>query len=104
MQFGYLNSDRCAQAWVAIYDEVRATVDWIGDAKLRQIYAVWGEVNDSRETQMLDNINRYCIRCALSNGVFLLGAGHRKAMMEKVRGQRGVGAPGASWNLEGSID
>ena len=51
--FPYLNSDRCAQAWAPIYDEVRATVEWIGDARLRQIYALWSETNDRRETKML---------------------------------------------------
>ncbi|MBO1114267.1 hypothetical protein [Bordetella petrii] len=102
--FPYLNSDRCARAWAAIYDEVYATVGWIGEARLRQIYALWSETNDRRETGMLDNINGYCIRCALSHGVLLLGAGHRKAMVEKVQEQRGVGAPGISWNLESSLD
>ncbi|MCI2808175.1 hypothetical protein [Eoetvoesiella caeni] len=101
--FPYLNSDRCAQAWVAIYDEVRATVEWIGDDRLRQIYALWSEINDRRETGMLENINGYCIRCALSHGVFLIGAGHRKAMVEKVQEQRGAGTPGVSWNLERSL-
>lgn len=102
--FPYLNSDRCAQAWVAIYDEVRATVEWIGDDRLRQIYALWSEINDRRETGMLENINGYCIRCALSRGVLLLGVGHRTAMMAKVQEQRGAGAPGVSWNLERSLD
>ncbi|WP_321947212.1 hypothetical protein [Paraburkholderia sp. J10-1] len=102
--FPYLNSDRCAQAWAAIYDEVRATVEWIGDDGLRQIYALWSETNDRRETGMLENINGYCIRGALSHGVLLLGAGHRKAMVEKVQEQRGVGAPGVSWKLESSLD
>ncbi|SDH24053.1 hypothetical protein SAMN04487926_10324 [Paraburkholderia steynii] len=102
--FPYLNSDRCAQAWAAIYDEVRATVEWIGDARLRQIYALWNETNDRRETRMLENINGYCIRGALSHGVLLLGAGHRKAMVQKVQEQRGVGAPGVSWKLESSLD
>lgn len=102
--FPYLNSDRCAQAWVAIYDEVRATVEWIGDDRLRQIYALWSEIHDRRETKMLENINGYCTRCALSHGVFLIGAGHRKAMVEKVQEQRGAGAPGVSWNLERSLD
>ncbi|WP_233890189.1 hypothetical protein [Paraburkholderia flagellata] len=97
--FPYLNSDRCAQAWAAIYDEVRATVEWIGDARLRQIYALWSETNDRRETEMLENINGYCIRGAFSHGVLLLGAGHRKALEEKVQEQRGVGAPGVSWKL-----
>ncbi|OWT65550.1 hypothetical protein [Candidimonas nitroreducens] len=102
--FPYLNSDRCAQAWAAIYDEVRATVEWIGDAGLRQIYALWCETNDHRETGILENINGYCIRCALSRGVLLVGAGHRKAIVKKRQEQRGVGAPGVSWNLESSLD
>ncbi|BFG80917.1 hypothetical protein PTKU46_89510 [Paraburkholderia terrae] len=102
--FPYLNSDRCARAWAAIYDEVRETVEWIGDDELRQIYALWSETNDRRETGMLENINGYCIRGALSHGVLLLGAGHRRAMVEKVQEQRGVGAPGVSWKLEGSLD
>ncbi|SAL81743.1 hypothetical protein AWB67_05927 [Caballeronia terrestris] len=98
--FPYLNSDRCAQAWAAIYDEVRATVERINDARLRQIYALWSETNHRRETGMLENINGYCIGGALSHGVLLLGAAHRKAMVEKVQEQRVVGAPGVSWNLK----
>jgi len=102
--FPYLNGDRCARAWEAIYDEVRATVEWIGDDRLRQIYALWREINDRRETRMLENINRYCTRCALSYGVFLIGAAHRRAIVEKVQEQLGVDAPGVSWHLESSLD
>src|SRR5690606_10609175 len=69
--FPYLNSDRCAQAWVAIYDEVHATIEWIGDAGLRQNYALWIETSDRRETGMLENINSYCVNCPLAHGVLL---------------------------------
>lgn len=102
--FPYLNSDRCAQAWAAIYEDVRETVKWIGDDRLGQICAQWSETNDRRETGMLESISEYCIRGALSHGVLLLGAGHRKAMVEKVQEQRGVGAPGVLWELEISLD
>lgn len=102
--FPYLNSDRCAQAWADIYHEVLETVEWIGDTSLRQIYDLWSETNDRRETGMLESINRYCVRRALSDGVLLVGAAHRKAMVEKVREQRGAGAPGVSWDLESSLD
>jgi len=102
--FPYLNSGRCAEAWTTIYDEVRATVEWIGDARLQQIYVLWRETNDRREKGMLENINDYCIRDVLSHGVLLLGAGHRKATMEKVQEQQCVGALGVSWNLESSLD
>ncbi len=102
--FPYLNSDRCAQAWAAIYDEVRATVKWIDDARLLQVYALWSETNGRREMGMIENINGYCIRCAFSHGVLLVGAGHRKAMMEKIQEQRSAGAPGVSWHLDSSLD
>lgn len=102
--FPYLNSDRCAQAWAGIYHEVLETVEWIGDTSLRQIYDLWSETNDRRETGMLESINGYCVRRALSDGVLLVGAAHRKAMVEKVREQRGAGAPGVSWDLESSLD
>lgn len=102
--FPYLNSDRCAQAWADIYHEVLETVEWIGDTSLRQIYDLWSETNDRRETGMLENINGFCVRRALSDGVLLVGAAHRKAMVGKVREQRGAGAPGVSWDLESSLD
>lgn len=102
--FPYLNSDRCAQAWVAIYDEVRATIEWIGDATMRQVYALWRETNDRRETGMLENINDYSSRCPDSHGVFLLGAAHREAIVEKVKRQPDLGRPGVLWNLESALD
>lgn len=102
--FPYLNSDHCAQAWAAICNEVRATVEWIGDARLRQTYALWCKTNDRRETGMLEIINGHCIRCAPSHGLFLLGAGHRKAIMEKVQEQRVVGAPVITWSFESPPD
>jgi len=101
--FPYLNSDRCAQAWADIYDEVLATVQWIGDARLRKIYNHWSEINDRRETRMIESINGYCVRRAISHGVLLVGAAHRKAMVEKVRAQRGTGEAGVSWDLESSL-
>ncbi|MBX9965837.1 MAG: hypothetical protein K2Y35_22450 [Burkholderiales bacterium] len=102
--FPYLNSDRCVQAWAGIYEEVLATIEWIGDARLREIHDRWSETNDRRERGMLENINGYCVRRALSHGVLLVGAAHRRAMMEKVREQRGAGAPAVSWDLENPLD
>jgi hypothetical protein len=101
--FPYLNSDRCAQAWTDIYGEVLATINWIGDVRLRQIYDLWSETNDRRETGMLQNIDDYCVSNALPHGVLLVGAAHRKSIVDKVRGRRGAGAPGIAWDLDGSL-
>jgi hypothetical protein len=101
--FPYLNSDRCAQAWANIYGEVLATIKWIGDAQLRQIYDLWSETNDRRDTGMLKNIDDYCVRHALPHGVLLVGAAHRTSIVDKVRGQRDAVASGVAWDLEGSL-
>src|SRR3546814_16749630 len=85
--FPYLNSDRCPQAWAAIYDEVCATVEWIGDDRLRQTHALWSEINARPETGMLENIHGYCIRCTPTQEVFLIWVGPRKSREAEVRGQ-----------------
>jgi hypothetical protein len=78
---------------------VLATLEWTRDPRLRQIYDSWSETHDRRERAMLENINRYCGSRALSHGVFLVGAAHTRAVLQKVREQRGVGAPGVLWEL-----
>ncbi|MCF8199683.1 MAG: hypothetical protein K9J42_13010 [Sulfuritalea sp.] len=102
--FPYLNSDRCAQAWADIYNEVLETIEWIGDIRLRQFYAHWSDTNSCRESGMLESINTYCVYHELSHGVLLVGAAHRKAMVEKAWEQRSTGPPGVSWDLESSWD
>lgn len=102
--FPYLNSERCAQAWADIYNEVLATVEWIGDTRLRQFYDLWRETNDLRERGMLESINGYCLRHGLSHGALLIGAAHRKAIAERAREQRDSGPSGVSWDLESPQD
>jgi hypothetical protein len=97
--FPYLNSDRCAQAWEDIYNEALATVEWIGDPKLRQTYDLWNQTNGDRETGMIENIESYCIRHVPAHSVFLVGAAHRKPIMEKVRKRQVAGGPGVFWDL-----
>jgi hypothetical protein len=97
--FPYLNSDRCAQAWEGICNEALATVEWIGDTKLRQTYDLWNQTNAARETGMIENIESYCIRHVPAHGVFLVGAAHRKPIMEKVRKRQVAGGPGIFWDF-----
>jgi hypothetical protein len=102
--FPYLNSDRCAQAWEDIYIEALATVEWIGDLKLRKIFDLWNQKNRDRETAMIENIESHCIRHAPVNGVFLVGAAHRKPIMEKVWKHQVASEPRVFWDFRGSLD
>jgi hypothetical protein len=98
--FPYLNSDRCAQAWECIYNEALATVEWIGDTKLRQTYDLWNQTNGDREIAMIENIENYCIRHVPVQGVFLVGASHRKPIKEKVRKRQVVSEPRVFWDFQ----
>lgn len=101
--FPYLNSDRCAQAWEDIYNETLATVEWIGDTKLRQTYDMWSQKNGDRETAMIEKIESYCIRHIPAHGVFLVGAAHRKPIMENVRKRQVASGPRVFWDFQGSL-
>lgn len=97
--FPYLNSDRSAQAWEDIYNEAFATVEWIGDLTLRQAYDLWNQKHRDREAAMIEKIEGYCIRHAPAHGVFLVGAAHRKPIMEKVRKRQTVSGPRVFWDF-----
>lgn len=97
--FPYLNSERCDELWGDIYAEVLATVNWIGDGQLRRVYELWSSTNDRRDAAMLKSIDDYCSRHAHSRAVLLVGAAHRRSIVEKVRGERGLS--GVDWELEG---
>lgn len=83
--FHYLNSDRCGEAWEAIYREVLETIEWIGDRRLREIYDAWSQVNENRDQEMMRNIGLYSARSALARGAFLVGAAHRNSIIDKSR-------------------
>src|SRR5262245_9057130 len=97
--FPYLNSGRCIQAWVDIYGEVQATIDWIREPRLQVIYDLWNHTNELRDRAMLKRIEDYCVSGVLANGVFLVGAAHRKSIIDKARA--GPGSPGIEWDHSG---
>jgi hypothetical protein len=83
--FPYLNSDRCNQAWTAITDETRATIEWIRDPRLREIYDLWHDTNELRDTAMVKNIEDFGLHNSFESAAFLVGAAHRKSIVEKAR-------------------
>jgi hypothetical protein len=99
--FPYLNSSRCIQAWADIYEEVHATVEWIGDHRLREIYELWVGANENRDRKMMGNIEDYCVRHGFDHGVFLVGAAHRGSIVDKARTPKRTSAVRIEWVLNG---
>ena len=81
--FAYLNSEYNDQLNVDLYLEMEATLAKLRDPRLVENYAKWRELLSQRETVMLENIRKCCAGRSY-NGAFLVGAAHRKYVMEKL--------------------
>ena len=101
--FPYLNSERCVQAWANIYRETEATLEWMGDRRRREIYDLWKHTNELRDREMLKNIVLSSARNAGVCGVFLVGAAHRKSIIDKALAGSGAGLPRIEWDLGGFL-
>ncbi len=100
--FAYLNSDECVQAWADIYREEHETIEHIRSSRLREMYARVRNWNDRRDQEMLRNIRAYCAATAQRRGAFLVGAAHRKSLLEKIRDTDDVLNSRIDWDLDGS--
>lgn len=100
--FAYLNSDDCVQAWADIYREERETIEYISNPRLRDMYARVRDLNDRRDLEMLKNIRAYCASTAQGCGAFLVGAAHRKSLIEKIRDSDDAATSRIEWDVGGS--
>lgn len=100
--FAYLNSDVCIQAWVDIYREEQETIEYIGNPRLRDINARVRDLNERRDLEMLRNIRAYCASTAQRCGAFLVGAAHRKSLIEKIRAADAAATARIEWDVGGS--
>lgn len=66
---------------------------------LNNAYKSFLRENDYRENAMLENINSYCKENRFGQAVFLLGCGHRKAMMEKISEYEELSEIRLNWNI-----
>jgi hypothetical protein len=96
----YLNSSASAQAYFDIHNEIRATIEWVRTPHLHVVYDKWLDEIELRDQAMLANIAQYAVESALVSGVFLVGAAHRRSIIEKVLSDRSTGRSPVEWQLE----
>lgn len=88
--FAYLNSDRFIQTLAHIHAEILATLDWIGDHRLREVYDLWNEHSERRDTAMVNSIADYAASSGFDHGVLLIGAAHRRSIFNKAQTRLGT--------------
>ena len=96
--FAYLNSERCSEIWSCIYKDILSSIDWMKASELGSFFDSWIETNNRRDVAMMENIDRYCHQKTFNRGVFLVGAAHRRAIIQKAREQA---SPIVEWDFDG---
>lgn len=86
MQYGfrYLNSIDYANVWEQVFEIIENTLRTINNDTLFNSLALWKRVNIERENKMLEGIYTFYQNSSFENAVFLIGAYHRKSIIEKI--------------------
>ena len=92
--FSYLNSDRCSELIsrkkvleTLVLDALKKDINQkpMDHERLGLAYKQWMEQIDDREKEMLRNIYSYMQQKKYANALFLVGAAHRKPIMQKIQ-------------------
>ncbi len=80
-----MNSHDYIAAWEAMHREELETIEYMRRSDLADIYAQVCDLMEQRDMEMIRNIREYSTANTFTRGAFLVGAAHRKSLIEKLR-------------------
>lgn len=98
--FSYLNSIEYKNAWEQVIDIIENAIKSINNDDLFNSLELWNRVNTEREYKMLEGIYNYCQNSRFENAVFLIGAYHRKSIIEKISKVEVNREVNLAWNFD----
>ena len=99
----YLNSERCSKLWSDLYEAMLATIEELGDPGLLEIYETFRHTNELRDKAMLKRVEAYSTQNHFDKGVLLVGAAHRRSIIDKSRMGCGDRMPTVQWDFDGFL-
>lgn len=106
--FPFLNNDRCSELILrkkvlekAILDALKKDENQRGmdHERLSLAYKHWLDQHDNRENEMLRNIYNYMEQKKYEGALFLVGAAHRKPLMQKIQEYESKGEFKLNWRF-----
>jgi hypothetical protein len=97
--FKYLNGDACATILTRISEIELETVIRTGDQSLIRGLESWRQALQKRDHEMVGNVYKYCRDNAFDTGVFLVGAGHKLAIVKEIEKYASGEGDLISWNF-----
>lgn len=88
--FEYLNSDECIKVFEKMAEIENSIISQLPNREYKATYSNWLKLNDSRENEMLENINSYIENNEFKNAVFLCGSAHRKSLIYKIKMENNI--------------
>lgn len=82
--FEYLNSSHFSNACVQANEIIENALNTINSNVLFQALALWKKINAEREAQMVQSIYAYYEISKFENAVFLIGAIHKKSIIDEI--------------------
>jgi hypothetical protein len=80
---------------------MRSALGRVGNTELTELYNSWMVTNDLRDHAMMENIRKYCAETSFDRGVFLVGASHRRSIINKAKKQSAADAARVLWDVYG---
>lgn len=82
--FSYLNSIECSDLFERMHSIEKDVVEKLNDRILFKEYTSWQLNMNNRDKQMLENIYEYSKNNCFNNALFLVGAEHKKSILNKI--------------------
>jgi hypothetical protein len=98
--FLYLNSKECSDSLDKIHAIEEEIVNESNDKKLLETYKSWQFVTDSRDNEMMKNIYHYSETHCYNNAIFIVGADHRKSIIDKIQNHETKNRLKLNWNFK----
>jgi hypothetical protein len=82
--YAFLNSKRCEELFTQKAITEQTLLASMMNSQLSRIYQLFCEEQENREHEIIKNIYNYSKQKPYSQGILLIGSGHRKTILEKI--------------------
>ncbi len=97
--FSFLNSIECEALFAQKYFLEQRLAETYEQGELVAVHQTWIRINDFRESEMLNNIYKYSEINDFDNAIFLVGAEHRKPIIDMINKTENEKRVKINWNF-----
>lgn len=83
--FTYINSEEYGEDQKELNLEEKLILERTENIEFIKLYEWWNALQEERESEMLAQINKHCLKMSFDKAVFLIGAEHRNSIINKTK-------------------